>query len=132
MAIIKRNMAEVPDEIPPLDAGIYVFKVVKAEVETIPDDAAYNPGKQQLAVQLQVDQEGHNLHGRMQFDRILLEDDQGLVKFKHLIKAAGLVPGNDFDTDTLVDKHVKAEVKNRAGKGENAGKMYANISKYLF
>lgn len=132
MAIIQKNMSQVPDEIPPLDADDYVFKIVKAEVETIPTDADYNAGQEQLVVQLQVNQEGHKNHGRMQFDRILINDEQGEVKLKRLIKSAGLVPGANFDTDDLVDKNVRASVSNRAGKGKNAGKMFANIKEYLF
>lgn len=132
MAVIKKNMADVPDEIPPLDAGIYVFKVVKEELVTLDDNDKYNPGKDQLQIQLQVNSEGHPMHGRMQFDRITLGTDQGDVAFKRLIKSCGLIPGANFDTADLVDKNCRAEVVNRAGKGENAGKMYANIKQYIF
>lgn len=132
MAILSHNMADVPDTIPPIDADIYVFKIVKAEMEKVPDNAEYNPGADQLVVQLQIDQQGHKNHGRMQFDRILINDEQGRVKLKRLIKSSGLIPGPNFDTDTLVDRHCKADIKNRAGKGENAGVMYSNVKDYLF
>lgn len=132
MAIIKKNMASVPDEIPPLDAGEYIFKILKADVEDIPDDDQWNPGKQRLVLQLQVDVEGSPMHGRMLFDRITLDTDQGDVAFKRLIKSAGLIPSSDFDTDTLVDRHCKATVKNSPGKGDKSGTIYANVKQYQF
>jgi hypothetical protein len=132
MAIIKKNMADVPDEIPPLDADTYVFNIIKADVEEVDANDQWNPGKNQLVLQLQVDQPEHKNHGRMQFDRITLDTDRGDVQFKKLIKAAGLIPGAEFDTDSLVNCRVKATVKNRAGKGENSGKLYANIGEYLY
>lgn len=132
MAIISYDMSQVPNEVPPLDADTYTFRVLSAEMETIDNDAQWNAGKDQLTLKLQVEQPDHKNNGRIHFDRFVLDDERDRIKFKAAIKSAGLVPSVSMDTDDLVDKLVKAEIKVRAGKGDNAGRFFANVSKYLF
>lgn len=126
MARIETNFDEVPDQIMPVDPGVYTLTV---EAATLEDVKPPKTGKK-IVVILKVADEGNKNFGRQIYDHISTKMD---VKIKRLCLSAGIKPGaGGFDTEDLIGKTLKARISNRTYKDDNGAiKESSSVQDYL-
>lgn len=127
MPKIAVNFDDVPDQILPIEPGVYTAMVESASVEATKDGKG-----EKVVVEMKIDDEANPNHGRKIFDHI---STKMLTNLKRLAKSAGINVGADgLDIDDLVGKHVKLRTKTRVYKDPETGeaKESVAVAEYLF
>lgn len=135
MPKIAVNFDSVPDQILPIDPGIYPLEVISVEEESVASKKKPGEMYNQVVVKLQVRDDGNKNDGRTVYDRIGIDNDWGRVALKRLVKSCGLTPGPDgLELNDLVGKLCRARIANRTYKDDSTGetKEASNIKEYLF
>lgn len=108
MPHIAVNFDEVPDFVPPISTGIYTFRIVSANVEEVRN----KPDREKVVLELEVDMDGNEFHGRKQFEHIGISHERGRTTIKQVCMAVGLVVGaGGLDTDELIGRTLQARIK---------------------
>ncbi len=127
MTLVDINFDNVPDEIVPVEAGIYT-----AVIHEVPEVKPTKDGKgTKIVVQMKITDEDSPFKDRQLFDHISLKFP---TRFKRLCKSAGHNPGADgFDTADLLDCTVRVRVKARTYTDEDGNtKETSGVDDYLF
>jgi len=103
MPHLEVDFTDVPDEILPIEPGIYEAEITEAP-EILPTKSGEGT---KLVVQMTVVGDDKN-SGRRLSDHISTKMQ---TRIKRLIKSAGLTPGSGFDTEDLAGQRVKIRVK---------------------
>ena len=120
MPHIDVNFDDVPDEVKPLAAGIYTFRVISAVIEPTKKDET----KEKVVLGLEVDMEGSEYHGRKHFEHIGFSSDRGRTTLKQIMMAAGVPTGpNGLDVDDLIGQTLQARIKARTYKDPDTGEI---------
>lgn len=128
MALIEVNFEDVPDEIQPVEAGVYTCLIDEVpEVKPTKDGAG-----EKIVVTMKIDNDESPMNGRRLFDHISMKYP---TRFKRLCKSAGLNPGAEgVDTSDLLGKHVEVQVTSGSYTDPDTGqtKPTSNIKDYVF
>lgn len=127
MPRIATNFNDVPDEIKPLDPGIYTMVVRSANIEPTKDGKG-----EKVVVELEVDDETSPNKGRKCFDHLSLKLPIGL---KRLAKSCGINPGaQGLDLEDLIGKIAKVRVKTRTYKDAETQEVRetSSVAEYMF
>lgn len=130
MPFIDVNFDDVPDNIQPIPAGLYILTIKEADVKPSKDEKSKN-----LILKLKVDDPSNPNHDRQIVDYCNLgNNDFAKVRLKRLQKSAGLVPGKGLNTDDLVGKTVKARISTAPFTNKDTGEVSerSNIAEYMF
>jgi len=128
MPIINVNFNEVPDEIMPVDPGIY-----EAEITEVPIivETQKKTGHN-LRVNMKITTENSPMNGRTVRDSIFM-NRIGNTKIKNLCNSAGIPVGEDgLDTEDLLGKIVTIEVGHRTFTTDGGEERnFAEVRKYI-
>lgn len=114
--VVDVNFADVPDEVQPVGAGVYMAVIEEVPLLVAPKK---DPGRGSMAVAVHTISEG-DYKGRKMTTRDCLWMDLGKISFKRLCLACGIRPGKDgVDLADLVGKPHKITVVERTYKGED-------------
>jgi len=122
------NFDEVPDQILPVEPGIYEAEIVEVPMIT---ETRKKTGHN-LVVSMRITTDGPH-HGRALRDSIFL-NDIGNVKIKKLCSSAGVLLGSGgFETEELLGKIVRCQVLNRTFTDSETGetRQIADVRDYL-
>jgi hypothetical protein len=127
--ILELDLTDTPNEIPNVEAGIYDFKVVSANVENSKDGSQLN-----AVINLQVMTEGSQKGRRLRDTIFGLTKDQSSpsnIKLrKFVLSALGEIPKGGLNLPGTADKIVRAEVFMRPDK-QNPTLLYSNVKNYI-
>lgn len=125
--IIPANFDEIPDKIPQIPPGEYVFNVVSADVEPTTKD----PKKDKIVLIAEII-DGPQA-GRKCYEHMGISSEFGLVRAKQLFRACGLRSADEFDTVNLIGCQFKALVKNGVYT-DSSGETQENssISRFMY
>lgn len=127
MPLVEMNFDDTPDKMLPVEAGVRLFKITDFTEEE------NDLGEKIRIVELEV-LEGDDA-GRKAWDRFNFKYKPAMVKFKQLVKSAGLpAVGQGIDSSMLIGQTVRAVVKPRTYKDKttNETKETTQVAEYLF
>ena len=114
--MIDINFDVVPDQILPIDAGIYPL-----EISEVSQEPTAKGDSEKLVVTMKVSDPGNPNDGRTIKSHIGFKNP---VMLKQLAMAAGLNPGSGgFDSSELIGKTVKAVIKPRTYRDQDSGEQ---------
>lgn len=125
MGHIATNFDEVPDQILPVDPGVYTLLVETAELKPTKDQKGTK-----IEVVMKVNDEGNPNFGRTVYDHISTKMN---VKIKRLWKSCGVVPGAaGVNTEDIIGKVCKGRIANRPYKDDSGTvRETSSIQDYL-
>lgn len=120
-----------PDSIPALPSNVYELEITSCTQDVIATKRG--PAQVIQVVMRVVNNEDEELNGRTLRDMIFFEDQGGKVALKRLALSAGLRPDVEGleDETVLVDRIVKAKVKETTFKDGDESVPINRVSRYL-
>ena len=126
------NMSDVPDRVPPLDAGEYFGSIDSCDYQ---DPKGKRGAGYNLSVKIT---EGPHAGRKISdfFDADDLKDTKSMssVRFRHMLLSAGISgTAAEIDTDDLKGKSLHFTVKQSNGTDASGSAVtYANIGQYIY
>jgi hypothetical protein len=133
MTTLNINFDETPDEIQPIEPGIYDLHIQSCEIQPTKDG-----NSQKIVVEAAVvNHSDDNVNGRKVFDHISVKM---ATKIKRLAKSSGFTDeelsqmGGSFDVSLLIDRIVRASIGQRSYQDPESGEQRttSNVRDYIF